>query len=138
MNDGSPSTQALSAQGAAGHHKCILILEDDMMLALLLEDQLADLGYHTIKASRVANGARLAATASLDGAILDVNVAGEPSYPVAFALRDRHIPFVFATGYGAAGLAAEFRASPTLNKPYTYADLQRVLAAALAGEDKAE
>ena len=110
---------------------CILILEDDMMLALLLEDQLADLGYRTIKAARVANGVRVASTASLDGAILDINVAGEASYPVAQALRKRRIPFVFATGYGAGGLAPEFRNAPTLNKPYTYADLQRVLAAAL-------
>ena len=114
----------------SGH--CILILEDDMMLALLLEDQLADLGYRTVKAARVSNGVGIASTASLDGAILDVNVAGEASYPVAEALRERGIPFIFATGYGAGGLAPEFRNAPTLNKPYAYADLERVLAAALA------
>jgi DNA-binding response OmpR family regulator len=118
--------------------QCILILEDDMMLALLLEDQLAELGYQTVKAARVANGIKLASNASLDGAILDVNVAGEASYPVASALRDRRIPFVFATGYGAAGLIAEFRAVPTLNKPYSYADLGRVLAAAFNQECRAD
>jgi hypothetical protein len=58
-------------------------------------------------------------------------VAGEASYPVASALRSRRIPFVFATGYGAAGLAAEFRACPTLSKPYSYDDLNRVLSKAL-------
>ena len=109
----------------------ILIVEDDMMLALLLEDQLAELGYETIKAARVSSGVALAVTAPLAAAILDVNVAGEASYPVAWALRDRRIPFIFATGYGAGGLAAEFRDGPTLNKPYTYDDLQRVLAMAL-------
>lgn len=109
----------------------ILIVEDDMMLALLLEDQLADLGYQSVKAASVDAGVRLAETESLDAAILDVNVAGQASYPVASALRDRRIPFIFATGYGAGGLAAEFRTAPTLNKPYDHADLQRVLAAAL-------
>jgi DNA-binding NtrC family response regulator len=117
-------------QGASGS-RCILIVEDDMMLALLLEDQLADLGYRSVKAARVATAVQLAGTVALDGAILDVNVAGEASYPVASALRDRRIPFVFATGYGSAGLAAEFRACPTLNKPYTYDDLDRVLSKAL-------
>ena len=128
----------------------ILIVEDDMMLALLLEDQLADLGYETvkaarvskgvsladlgyetIKAARVSSGVALAAKAQLAAAILDVNVAGEASYPVAWALRERRIPFIFATGYGAGGLAAEFRDGPTLNKPYSYDELRRVLARAL-------
>ncbi len=111
--------------------RTILIVEDDMMLALLLEDQLAELGYRTMKAARVAGAVSLAASARLAGAILDVNVAGEASYPVAAALRARQIPFVFATGYGSGGLAAEFRACPTLNKPYSYDELDRVLAAAL-------
>lgn len=105
----------------------ILIVEDDMMLAMLLEDQLADLGHRTIKAARVTTAVSIAVSAAIDAAILDVNVAGDPVYPVAEALRARGIPFAFATGYGNGGLKAEFRDSPTLNKPYAADELQRIV-----------
>ena len=113
---------------ASSKPACILIVEDDMMLAMLLEDQLADLGHRTIKAARVATAVRMiAGSAAIDAAILDVNVAGDLVYPVAEALRARGIPFAFATGYGNAGLKAEFRDSPTLSKPYAAGELKRIL-----------
>ena len=111
---------------------CILIVEDDMMLAMLLEDQLADLGHRTIKAARVATAVTIAGSAAIDAAILDVNVAGEPVYPVAEALRARGIRFAFATGYGNGGVAAEYRDSPTLGKPYSPGQLNQVVRKLLA------
>lgn len=111
---------------------CILVVEDEMLLAMLFEDVLTDLGYRTIMAARVAKALQLAATASIDGAILDVNVAGETVYPVAEELSRRGVPFVFATGYGAPGLRADYQNRPILSRPFRTEALKRILAAALA------
>jgi CheY-like chemotaxis protein len=111
--------------------QCILIVEDEMLLAMMLEDMLTDLGYCVVKAARVTKATDLAATAAIDCAILDVNLGGETSYPVAKELHRRGIPFVFSTGYGTAGLRPEYHGSPILSKPYSLKDLQRVLAKAL-------
>ena len=110
----------------------ILIVEDEMMLAMLQEDQLRDLGYDSIKAARVAAALRLADQAPLDAAILDVNLAGETSYPVAESLRRRGIPFIFATNHGDRDvLATRFGAVPVLSKPYPPNALAQALAAIL-------
>jgi CheY-like chemotaxis protein len=63
----------------------------------------------------------------VDLAILDVNVAGEPIYPVAEALAQRSIPFVFSTGYGSAGIRDAFRDRPVLQKPFAQHDLKQKL-----------
>lgn len=122
----------MNGAAASPSAACILIVEDDMMLALLLEDQLADLGYRTTKVARVASAIRIAASAAIDGAILDVNVAGDPIYPVAAALRARSIPFAFVTGYGNGGLHVEYRDNPMLGKPYSLGELERVMRKILA------
>jgi CheY-like chemotaxis protein len=116
----------------AAQRQCILVVEDEMLLAMMLEDMLDDLGYRTIKAARLAKATELAATAEVDCAILDVNLDRETSYPVAEALRQRGIPFVFSTGYGAVGLNTEYRDCPILSKPYSQQELKRVLAKTLA------
>lgn len=123
---------SLSELSAASHRPCIFVLEDEMLLMMLLEDMLTDLGYHIVKASRVAKAVKLAATADIDCAILDVNLDSEPSYPVAAELRRRGIPFIFSTGYGAAMLHADYRDTPILSKPYSEKDLRRALLKALA------
>lgn len=117
----------MTGQQIAPRSACFLVVEDDMMLAMLLEDQLADLGHRTIKVARVAKAVQIASTAEIDAAILDVNVAGDPIYPVAHALRARGIRFAFATGYGNGGLKAEHRDSPRLGKPYSTGELERVV-----------
>jgi len=66
--------------------------------------------------------------------VLDVNIAGDPVYPVAQALVERDIPFVFATGYGAHGMPEAFRDRPTLKKPFQLDALGRTLQSALAGK----
>jgi CheY-like chemotaxis protein len=111
--------------------RSILIVEDEMLLAMLLEGMLDDLGHTVIKAARVATAVRMASEAVIDCAILDVNLSGENSYPVADALRKRGIPFVFATGYGGDGVQADYRDAPILTKPYRVHDLERALAQAL-------
>jgi CheY-like chemotaxis protein len=110
----------------------ILIVEDEMMLAMLQEDQLRDLGYESVKAARVAPALRLADQAPLDAALLDVNLAGETSYPVAESLRRRSIPFIFATNYGDRDeITTRFGTVPVLRKPYFPDALAEALAAVL-------
>jgi DNA-binding LytR/AlgR family response regulator len=69
----------------------------------------------------------LARTADADMAILDVNLSGEASFPVAQVLMDRGLPFMFATGYGALGIEAPFQGTLTLKKPFEISDLSKAL-----------
>jgi CheY-like chemotaxis protein len=110
---------------------CILVVEDEMVVAMMLEGMLKDLGYRVIKAARVSRAAGFAATEAIDAAVLDVNLAGEASYRVAEELRRRGIPFAFASGYAPGSLRADFRDVPVLRKPYLQQDLRGVLATLL-------
>ncbi len=97
---------------------------------MLMEDMLADQGCSVVAtAPRLDEALAHAQDLSLafDVAVLDLNLAGENTFPVAGALEKRGIPFVFATGYGAGGLPPEWRARPTLQKPFTAADVTAVL-----------
>jgi DNA-binding response OmpR family regulator len=101
----------------------VLIVEDEMLLAFALEDLVHALGCVVVKAARLRKGLELARTAALDGAILDINLAGEEVFPVARELRRRSIPFLFSSGYGEAAVPEEFRDSPMLPKPFEPGDL---------------
>ncbi|UGB39484.1 response regulator [Frateuria soli] len=107
----------------------ILLVEDEMLVAMLLEDMLSEAG-HTIVGpmARIDQAVEAARTKAIDLAILDVNLGGEEVYPVAEALAAREIPFAFATGYGAQGLREPWQARPTLQKPFHRADLFRMVA----------
>lgn len=112
---------------------CVLVVEDEMLLAMLVEDLLGDAGYRVLKAARVPNALDLVAGGGrIDAALLDINLAGEQVFPVAEQLRLRGVPFVFASGYGESGLPEEFRDSPVLQKPYLPAALTGAIAALLA------
>ena len=107
----------------------ILVVEDEVMVAMLVEDILLDLGCELAGlATRLDDALRLARQAEIDLALLDVNLDGKPSYPVAEVLRARGIPFVFATGYGERGIDPAFAAVPTLAKPFQHEDLARIVA----------
>ncbi|WP_437305373.1 response regulator [Sorangium sp. So ce388] len=96
----------------------VLIVEDEPMLASSLEDALTDLGCEVIgPALNMTDAIRLAREAEMDGASLDVNIAGEKVYAVADILTARGIPFVFMTGYGKAGLRESDLSRPVLQKP---------------------
>ena len=82
-----------------------MIAEDEMLIALNLEDMLVQLGHTVIAmAARIPEALKLAAESDIYLAILDLNLFGMSSFPVADVLRGRGIPFMFATGYGAQGL----------------------------------
>jgi CheY-like chemotaxis protein len=111
------------------HPLRILVVEDEMTIALLIEDMLIDLGHEVVElAMRLPQAMHLAATAAIDFAILDVNLDGRMSFPVADLLRERGVPFIFATGYGSAGLDEHYRGSaPVVKKPFRLQDLRSAI-----------
>jgi CheY-like chemotaxis protein len=116
--------------------KRILVVEDELMIRMLLEDMLGELGYTVAaEAGRIDEALQAAKTADFDIAILDVNLDGEPVLPVADALAARGRPFVFATGYGERGLPERYSDRPTLKKPFQMDGLKQLLQSALAGND---
>jgi CheY-like chemotaxis protein len=109
----------------------ILVVEDEMLVAMNIEDMLLALGHEVAGiAGRLVPALALATEGDFDLAMLDVNLAGETSFPVADVLRDRGIPFVFATGYGIDGIREDYRAAPVLQKPFRAGELAAALAAA--------
>jgi DNA-binding response OmpR family regulator len=104
----------------------VLVVEDEMFLAMFMQDSLADFGYDVVgPVARVAHAVKLASSERLDGAILDINVAGAEVFPVARELAERSIPFIFVSGYDADNLPQEWRSRPTLQKPFQPQDLAR-------------
>jgi CheY-like chemotaxis protein len=102
----------------------ILVVEDEMLVAMNIEDMLLDLGHEVAGlASRLEPALSLAREGDFDLAMLDVNLAGQQSFPVADVLIGRGIPFLFATGYGIKGIAADYRDRPVLQKPFRTRDL---------------
>jgi len=124
----------MNSKAAAGKNgKRILLVEDELMIRMLLEDMLGELGYTVAaEAGRVEDALQAAQTADFDLAILDLNLNGEPVMPVAEALVARGLPFVFATGYGERGLPEPYRDRLTLKKPFQMDSLKRTLQSALA------
>jgi CheY-like chemotaxis protein len=111
----------------------ILVIEDEMLIGMLLEDMLVDLGYGVAGVVPKLNDALAAVQReSFDLAILDVHLHGENVFPVADVLMARGVPFVFATGYGERGLPEVYRGRPVLQKPFAKDDLARVLKTLLA------
>jgi CheY-like chemotaxis protein len=107
----------------------ILIVEDEMTIALLLEDMVTDLGHQVAgMAMRLPQALALAETAEVDLAILDVNLDGLLSFPVADVLERRGVPYVFATGYGPEGIEPAYKGHVVIRKPFVLNDVQTALA----------
>ena len=111
----------------------VLLVEDDSLVAMLVEDMLDELGFAFAgNPARVAEAVEAVKAGGFDVAILDLNLAGERVYPVADALIATGRPFVFATGYGAAEIAEAYRRWPVAAKPFRLDDLEIALKAAIA------
>jgi DNA-binding response OmpR family regulator len=114
--------------GPVGGGRRVIVVEDEMMIAMLLEDMLTDLGHTVVGvAGRLDSALALARETDADMAILDVNLSGEVSFPVAKVLTERGLPFMFATGYGVLGLEPPFQNTLTLKKPFELKDLSQAL-----------
>lgn len=100
----------------SGRH--ILVVEDEMMILMLIEDALADLGASVAAAATVDQALALIDAQVFDAAMLDVNLNGNKSYPVAEALAARGVPFIFLTGYVNHALTGGYSDRPVLKKPF--------------------
>lgn len=106
----------------------VLVVEDTLLVAEVIVDELTDMGCSVVgPASRLQQGLALATGEQFDGALLDVNLAGERCFPIADALTARGIPFAFLTGYGDAGIPPQYRSTPRLTKPFYADDLERMM-----------
>jgi len=107
----------------------VLVVEDEIMLALFLEDMLAEHGYEVAGvASRLEEGLARAEVPDFALAVLDVHLNGQDVFPLADRLAEQGLPFVFATGYGARGIPERHAGRPVLQKPFLPDDLARALA----------
>jgi CheY-like chemotaxis protein len=113
----------------SGSRRRVLVVEDDSLVAMLIEDIVTDLGHEVAgSATRLDQALDLARTASFDAAILDVNLGGQRSFPVADVLKARGIPFIFATGYDGDGLCEGYRDAVMLTKPFQADDVAKAFA----------
>ena len=112
----------------------ILVVEDDMLIAVFIEEVLHELGCIVVgPASKLDQALRLANDEVFDAAILDVTIRGGQAFPVAESLRSRGIPFVFASGYGDWALPASLQGQNRLTKPFTIEELQTTMQALCQG-----
>jgi CheY-like chemotaxis protein len=106
----------------------ILVLDDEPLISMLMEDWLKELGCEVVgPAGSLKAALDLAESAQLDGAILDVNLAGQNSFSLANALRLRGIPFAFATGDSGIDEDAGFSDPILLSKPFVFEDVKAVV-----------
>jgi CheY-like chemotaxis protein len=110
----------------------VLVVEDEIMIAMLIEDMLDEFGCKLVgPATNVPRALELIRNEQVELAILDLNLDGKDTYAIADALCQRHVPFIFATGYGSTGLREEYRDRQVLQKPFQARDLETALTNAL-------
>ena len=110
----------------------MLVVEDEVLVAMLIEDMLTELGFEVLgPAMRLDAALKMAREEAFDLAVLDVNLANEQSFPVAHLLQERGIPFFFATGYGLRGPDERFKEVMTLQKPFEPHQLADAISSAL-------
>lgn len=103
--------------------KTILIVEDEMLIALDMETSLIELGHKVETADSVETATRVVASGQVDLAILDWHLKDGASAPVAQMLHDRGIPFILCSGSSFDALAEVFSGAPFLSKPYQHEEL---------------
>lgn len=110
--------------------KRLLIVEDEPLIALELEEMVAELGA-TLAGSvaQIAEALALIEAGSVDAAVLDVNLGRQKVDPVAAALAARGSPFVFTTGYGRVGVPSAYNDHAVVEKPFSRTDVADALAA---------
>jgi DNA-binding response OmpR family regulator len=108
----------------------VFLAEDEFHVLQLIEDMLVELGCIVVNSSsNVSAAMRAAETTEAQVAMLDINLAGKPIYPVARILKHRGIPVLFSTGYGFAGIDPEWKRCSVIQKPFAIGELCSALAA---------
>lgn len=106
----------------------ILVVEDEFLVLMLIEDMMTDLGCESVStAPSIATALALIDAKVFDAAMLDINLGGDKSFPIADALAARGVPFLFATGYDGNCVPAAHRARAVLRKPFQMDDLRAAL-----------
>jgi DNA-binding response OmpR family regulator len=106
----------------------VLVVEDEVLVAMMVEEMLGELGHEVAAiSSHLEEALVLARTVSFDAAVLDINLNDEQSFPVAEILRERGVPFLFATGYGGRVVGDDYAGVPIVQKPFSRDDLRRAL-----------
>ena len=116
----------------------VLVVEDEMMIAMLIEDMLDEFGCKLVgPATNVPRALELIGKESIAVAVLDLNLDGKDTYAIADALQRKNVPFIFATGYGSTGLRQEYGNRTVLQKPFQARDLETALTESLNGTNVA-
>lgn len=112
--------------------RSVLVIEDEMLILMMIEDMLADLGCQSVAvASKVGPAISLIEGQEFDMAMLDMNLGGIESYPVADALRARDVPYFFSTGNSLTNTKDGYRNQDVLKKPFTFEQLSNMLSRSL-------
>ncbi len=113
----------------------VLVVEDEALIAMDLQAQLAGAGFAVIgPAGTIEEAMQLIGAHTLDAALVDANVRGRPVGEIAAALTERGVPFAFATGYGRSALPASFQAAPILAKPFGPDEVLAMIGQLTSGE----
>jgi len=115
----------------------VLMVEDEMFIAMVLEELLSDAGDQVHGVTSLSEGLRISQTEGFDAAILDVNLGRDLVFPLAEQLREQGVPFVFASGYGKEEIPQDFHAYDTLLKPYDSKTMLNAVATLLQDREKA-
>ena len=109
------------------------------MIRMMVADMLHELGYRVAgEAGRVEEALGLVQRTEFDIAIMDINLHGEPVFPVANAIKARNRPFIFATGYNNSSLPDEYRDRPALQKPFQIETLGKLVEVTLKSHRSAQ
>ncbi|MEL6183027.1 MAG: HWE histidine kinase domain-containing protein [Myxococcota bacterium] len=126
-----------AAEAPSGPHRgAVLVVEDSLVIAMELEEVFYDLGFDQVDlAATLMQGLARARAVDYAFAVLDINLRGELSFPIADLLVERNVPFIFASGYGdTSSLVDRFRHHPIMTKPIGRDDLARRVQAELEPE----
>lgn len=114
--------------------KRVLVVEDEWFIADEMRDALERCGAIVVGPAPDLDGAQaLVEAGGFDCAVLDINLHGEHVFALARDLQSRDLPFVFATGYGAAFVPEDLQQAPRFEKPLTYDPFIRAVVLACAG-----
>lgn len=117
----------MTAAGPARRPR-VLVVEDEMMIALMIEQALEDVGCDLVgPVSKLNIAMTMARDEPIDAAFLDINIRGDEIYPVAEILGNRGIPYVFSSGYGDWALPEAYRGRHRLTKPFTSNELEAMV-----------
>jgi DNA-binding response OmpR family regulator len=115
--------------GQSLEHMRVLVVEDEFLLGLSLLEDLAEAGADVVgPVSTLDEALEVVTSEAFDLALLDINIRGEMSFPIADALLARNVPLIFLTGYDADVIPERFRRWPRIGKPYDPRELASTLA----------